>query len=492
MRKGITVFLSIVVCLLSTANFANAGPFLDSGDSQLRSDLQILNDYSVINIPISSWPLTLSNVVEAIRSADESNAIHPRSQLALTRIKNKLYKQYRLNHITTSVGISGGNSLPIIRSFSSAPREEKQIHASAAWMDKVYSFNIELTGVDEPQDNKELRLDGSYVSRKWGNWLVSAGAQDRWWGPGWQGGLIMTNNARPVPGITLQRVESQAPETSWLQWVGPWSFMTFIGQMESERQIPNTKLWLARLAFKPTQNLEIGFSRSAQFGGEGRPESLKTILRMLLGQDNTGEGSITAENQPGNQLAGYDIRWKPSTDLPYAIYMERVGEDQSGIYPTANMYLFGLESWGTVYNADYRVYLEYADTHSYRGSSKGINTSYNHGVYESGYRYFGRSIGHSMDNDGQMLTLGGMLAQSPQVSWQASISLATFNSDGTGVANTVSPGTITDYRHINIGQNLQLKSHALSWGLGYEQTIQPQLNISDNEAYIYLDWSIEF
>ena len=25
---------------------------------------------------------------------------------------------------------------------------------------------------------------------------------DRWWGPGWDGSLILSNNARPIPAIT--------------------------------------------------------------------------------------------------------------------------------------------------------------------------------------------------------------------------------------------------------------------------------------------------
>jgi len=51
-RRGIKLrtFLISAVYLMLTTNFVNAGPFIESGDHQLRSDLQVLNDNGVLNI----------------------------------------------------------------------------------------------------------------------------------------------------------------------------------------------------------------------------------------------------------------------------------------------------------------------------------------------------------------------------------------------------------------------------------------------------------
>jgi hypothetical protein len=38
-----------------------------------------------------------------------------------------------------------------------------------------------------------------------GNWSTSLGKVDRWWGPGWDGSLILSTNARPIPAISLDR-----------------------------------------------------------------------------------------------------------------------------------------------------------------------------------------------------------------------------------------------------------------------------------------------
>ena len=40
-------------------------------------------------------------------------------------------------------------------------------------------------------------LDGSYIAARLGNWSASFGQVERWWGPGWDGSLILSTNARP-------------------------------------------------------------------------------------------------------------------------------------------------------------------------------------------------------------------------------------------------------------------------------------------------------
>ena len=63
-----------------------------------------------------------------------------------------------------------------------------------------------------------------------GNWSASLGKVDRWWGPGWDGSLILSTNARPIPAISLDRRIAEPFENKWLSWIGPWSFHSFIGQ----------------------------------------------------------------------------------------------------------------------------------------------------------------------------------------------------------------------------------------------------------------------
>ena len=97
--------------------------------------------------------------------------------------------------------------------------------------------------VADPDDDRELRPDGSYLGMSLGNWMVSAGYLDRWWGPGWQGSLILSNNARPMPSIAIDRNESTPFDLPVLRWLGPWRLSTFMQQFESDRDYSNALLF---------------------------------------------------------------------------------------------------------------------------------------------------------------------------------------------------------------------------------------------------------
>ncbi len=155
---------------------------------------------------------------------------------------------------------------------------------------------------------EHTNIDGSYLATAIGNWALTAGSFGRWWGPGWQSSLILSDNARPVPGFSIQRNKSTPFESVPLSWLGPWQLQAFIGKLESDRTIPDAKLLGLRMSFKPFQWLEVGASRTAQWGGDGRPESLSSLKNLVLGKDNRGDGGVTVSNEPGNQLGGLDAK----------------------------------------------------------------------------------------------------------------------------------------------------------------------------------------
>lgn len=267
---------------------------------------------------------------------------------------------------------------------------------------------------------KKWSLDGSYIGFSKNNWLMSLGSIERWWGPGWDGSLILSNNARPIPGLSIERLETTPSEHPWLQWMGSWQLVVLMGQLESNRDFSKSLFFGMRLNFKPWSTLEVGLSRTAMWGGEGRPRGLKTFFDLLIGQDNI-KGNRSQE--PGNQLAGVDVRWQLLGErVPVAFYGQVIGEDEVNLLPYKFMGLLGTEIWGAM-GAEggdtYRIYLEYADTRArFTYSKKSYNTSYEHSLYTSGYRYYGRSIGHTMDGDGLMYSLGVLLNVKPHLLWR--------------------------------------------------------------------------
>ena len=77
------------------------------------------------------------------------------------------------------------------------------------------------------------------------------------------------------------------------------------------------------------------------------------------------------------------------------------------------MFQYGAEIWHKLDNATLRVFAEYADLTSYwwTGDPRTRNISYGHHIYKDGYRYRGRPIGHWADQDSQILSFGGIIAE---------------------------------------------------------------------------------
>ncbi len=97
----------------------------------------------------------------------------------------------------------------------------------------------------------------------------------------------MSNNARPVPEIALDRAVSKPFETKWLSWLGPWRLTTFVGQMEGSRDdYAHPVFWGMRVSARPLDGLEISLERTAQLCGEGRSCTWNDFWNMFTGNDN--------------------------------------------------------------------------------------------------------------------------------------------------------------------------------------------------------------
>jgi len=363
---------TVVLALLIVSGTASAEPWYSPGEPFTRHQLQHQNDRHFDRVPITTWPLS------------------PKTN-AKTEGGGR-------------ISIGGANQTPLFRTFvDNGPREQGELAISAAGHNESAALRLDAQIVSEPADNRRYRFDGSYLAAKPGNWIIGAGAIERWWGPGWESSLVLSNNARPVPGLWLSRNQSYAPEWRWLSWVGPWHFTTFIGQLERDRAIADARLLGARFTFMPLTGLEVGLSRTAQWAGEGRPSNLRSLKDLAVGNTNQ-----THRLSAGNQLGSIDVRYGfPIGTQSMAFYVQMMGEDEAGAFPAKKSYLGGMDWTTNLLSRSQRWYIEASDTTSDSlFGNNNYNITYEHSGYRTGYRYRGRNIASTYEGDATTVSGG--------------------------------------------------------------------------------------
>jgi hypothetical protein len=474
------------------ASAADAGWF-ESGDTQLRLDLQLLNDAEIIRYPLNQWPVPRAGLRYALANAKAHFATNASVAAALERLRARFAPPAQKLRFDT--GIRGGEP-GLWRDFDTLAREDGEFGAGLAYDSGRFSVGLDVTAVADPADGDEIRADGSHATLQWGNWLLSANTLDRWWGPGHEGSLILGNNARPMPTAMVERAEARPFGPSWLSWLGPWRMSFGISQMEDSRADVSSPLFMAwRIVVMPFKKIELGFSRTAQFCGDGEPCDLQTFGNMLAGNDNPGFDA-TPEDEPGNQMAGFDIRWNsPLGNLPYAIYGQYIGEDESSYLPAKYLSQLGVEMWKPLANGGLlQGFLEYASTTCSANSNRGpyYNCAYNQGRFDvEGYRYKGRVIGYPSDRDAENWAAGAILSASNGALWTATARLSRLNRDDYGDLRNPVASVPTDYHALELGWKGRWLGEQLAVELGVE-SIEPANGERDVEPYGFIGWRHEF
>lgn len=398
---------------------ARAGTWWAPGDASLRDELSRLADEGVIDMPLLAWPVHADAVRAALDAISPERALTPGQQASVARLRARLDAGGGMGY---SVAVAGRPSA--VRRFADEPRDEGEAGLAGDFAGENWSARVDLTLVADPYDDQILRPDGSYIERRFGNWSVSAGWLERWWGPGWEGSTILGTAARPVPAVSIDRVLAPPFETRWLSWLGPWTVNAFVGLMEMERQDRDHPLLMGlRVAARPLEGLEIALERTAQWCAEGLPCDAEAFWNVLTGQDNQGE-NVDPEKEPGNQLAGWSIRWaSPIGSWPYALYTQTSGETMGkGTIPkpVRRLGVRGVEIWGGGDGGwPWRAHYEYADTTCSVQGPDAPDCAYNNGLFfVEGYRFRGRPVGHGLDGDGRMHAVGLMLRDPRGVQWQ--------------------------------------------------------------------------
>jgi hypothetical protein len=165
---------------------------------------------------------------------------------------------------------------------------------------------IPLVPAATPADVNRFRLLDGYVNFAVKGFQLSAGKQSLWWGPGRGGALLMSDNAEPMYMLRLNRTfPTKLP--SIFGWLGPMRTEFFFGKLEGHQFPAHPFIHGQKISFKPTPNLELGFSRTVTFAGDPQPLTWGTFFDSFF---STSSGNPDPRQKPGDRRGGFDFSYR--------------------------------------------------------------------------------------------------------------------------------------------------------------------------------------
>lgn len=436
---------------------AYSNTWLGPNDPWFRADLERAASFHQFNQPISAWPISAHSL---------NSAKAYLSQTSLHRLKQSSRQNLQL-------GFMASESDPVFNHFGLTNRDKSNTKLSYQYLNQYLDLQISTQYVNNHGTASAVQFDNTFINTNIANWTVGVGAIDRWWGPGWDSGLILSSNARPIPSLYLTRNTSKPAESPWFKWMGPWTLVSFMGQLEQNRTVPNALLWGLRLVFKPSPAWELGLSRTAMWAGDGRPKDLEVFTDLLVGSDNFSPHSSHKSREPGNQLAGFDFKYLGHVNSTgYSFYGEIIGEDEVRGRPSKPIIMFGAALHLLIKDRNLTLFSEYSDTalDAFK-SNKIYDIAYRHGIYTTGYLHKGLPIGSTYDNDSQTLVVGSITNLENNYKFRLSARHLYLNRDTSNATDTPTNSSISSKK---------LKTQQLSLGLSKSWT-----NISADLSYLW-------
>ncbi len=231
------------------------------------------------------------------------------------------------------------------------------------------------------QDYANGQLVEGYAKGRLGSFELMVGRESLWWGPGYHGSMLVSNNPLGLDMIRLQTAEQVT--LPWiLRYLGPLKLILLFGQFENERDFPQTKLSGFRLDLAPASWLELGLGHTFMFDGEGRPSPswYEYPLTWFVSSDDT------SSRFSGNNLFQFDVTVRLANIGKYfplsrdaEVYLDFGWDDtccETAYIPLKPGGIVGLYLPNLFLSPDTTFRVEYTNTSSF---------NFTHSIYTDGY-----------------------------------------------------------------------------------------------------------
>ena len=211
------------------------------------------------------------------------------------------------NNVTgfSGYGVDGRFALYVSGEFQHAPSAPAFTLAQ-----RQIISNVDLNPLEPTEPVAEVNrfvLQDTYLATNIQGWNFSFGKQSLWWGPDFGSAFSYSNNAAPEYMFEVSRI---APfQMPWLlRYMGPTKIGFFFGRPRGNMSPGRPLMHGLKISFKPTQNLELGFSAVSEFGGIGRPITPKAIINSFVAYSSSV--NYGSNDSPGKRTGGFDFTYR--------------------------------------------------------------------------------------------------------------------------------------------------------------------------------------
>jgi len=252
-------------------------------------------------------------------------------------------------------------------------------------------------GIRYSNDNTDVDIEEGLIrmAHPSFNMELSLGRTPMWWGPGFHGALLLTDNAFPLDALRWNNIHPfRLP--SIFRKMGRFNAQFFLSRLEKNRTIPHAWLNGWRIDYTPCSFLKFGFGHVLMFGGKGvkRLGFANFWSSASLVFSAAGGGTETE-----NHIISGDIQLfikRIDRFLPIAtgakLYTEWGAEDEAGNVPVDLASIFGAYLTDIFKIPGFDVKIEFAKLN---------RIWYEHFTYRSGYTHRGVLIGHPLGKDSE-------------------------------------------------------------------------------------------
>ncbi|MGH8208984.1 MAG: capsule assembly Wzi family protein [Steroidobacteraceae bacterium] len=337
--------------------------------------------------PVMTRPIAAATVLEALPKACKVDAaLCQRVQRYLARYTHGS----ALTHASIEGAASGGVNDTLPNSYGMRSKSTWAASAAAYVQPSDYLL-IDLGAVAyEGRTN----FTGSMISLGSSYAQLDLGFRPHWFSPMTDSSMLMSTEAPTLPSVTLSNYE-------------PFTRLGLRYEIFDERMSKSDhiafenatgtgfydktgypKLFGVHLSMEPVSGWSFGLNRLLQYGGAGRPASVKDLFKGFFNPsayDNTGP-NLGFNQQFGNQQASVTSSFLFPGKVPFAVYAEYAGEDTSH----GRSYLLGNSALSVGIHFP-RLWERFDLTFE---TSEWQNAWYVHSVYQDGMTNYGFVTGH--------------------------------------------------------------------------------------------------